>query len=503
MDDSQEWLYAPTVDPAEGLDGSAELGQTQPRPTASPEVAEAAGLSLITAPAAQAEATADGSTGGPSSLMPLHAANVEPHSLADPLPAIQKPSPLQAASTAGPSSISQMSAGLDSGALQLEAAEGSAPASGLSDMGQFDASLNEIAAQSHGISTALSGATMQDQVDADQSSSLRSYCLADDSPSAKSQSMHELPGDKENLAPLQHNLSSPNSGILAAASSGAKVSLSPAQSHHFPTSKERLRLASASKIRPHESAGEDDFASPNRASPDMMQAFAEAVACMRPSPSPCVSPLRRPTSVKKPAHSSPAQVASPNISARHASQLASESNKLATGTQVQTLWSPAAATRPTKIALSNLFEQSASPAHASPDATVQPSISGYSLDQPPCTQQLAAVPTKRQGLDLPEVGGEGFEQNGTSGSASPGSWPASLNTESAPSFSGQHSPTGMQANDRVPAERPHSVSGWRISAQTESAEANQEEGMHALTPDSLFSPSADSLDGLTDSGSDR
>ncbi len=105
------------------------------------------------------------------------------------------------------------------------------------------------------------------------------------------------------------------------------------------------------------------FESPNRASPDMMAAFAEAVACMRPSPSPCVSPFRRPTSLQKPEAfqpSSPKQDPSETSAARI--PLQGSATRLATSDAAsvgdQGPLSPQVKTRPTKIALSQLFEQS-------------------------------------------------------------------------------------------------------------------------------------------------
>ena len=155
------------------------------------------------------------------------------------------------------------------------------------------------------------------------------------SPPQASDALSPVPADKENTAP---SVMGPCSGSLP----GCQGSGTRQCSGH----KSSLPQSSTPKT-----AGAGDTAghgcqSPGAYSPDMMQAFAEAVACMRPSPSPCVSPFRKPTSTQKASRSTPGSMAA---------------SKMDMNSRRRTPSSPAPATRPTKIALNELFEQSASP----------------------------------------------------------------------------------------------------------------------------------------------
>ena len=115
---------------------------------------------------------------------------------------------------------------------------------------------------------------------------------------------------------------------------------------------------------------DDSFESPNRASPDMLAAFAEAVACMRPSPSPCVSPFRRSTSRRESTSGSTTgrartpsmQRPSSNSIARNTAQQSTCQGSTVSMMDIDsgrcTPLSPPLNVRPTKIALNELFEQS-------------------------------------------------------------------------------------------------------------------------------------------------
>ncbi|KAK9837649.1 hypothetical protein WJX74_002191 [Apatococcus lobatus] len=503
-DDSQEWLYTPIIGSADGKDSNAVPGvgacALPVSPGKFPFIHPSASQSWATDPSASAQstdvATSHGAAGESSADRPA-----QPLTRGNPPVPRQNAAPPNAVSGVGSAARSQSDMLEDRLGLgiSLPLRRSNAEGHTISPVGP-----HEDAAQSNDTAQCMSGQevlTPHDPPAADTSTagmqlaeavqiSMPSHHRSESSPASwKSQSFHQPPGNKENLAPLQHDVSSPHSSMSHAASSGTKDALRSPQSHHVQSSERKV--VTRSKVRLQGSTAGDGFESPSRASPDMVQAFAEAVACMRSSPSPCVSPLRQPTSLKKPANGSVARPAG------HTSPLVSATAKCQFDSGRQSLCSPATAIRPTKIALSNLFEQSVSPAHELASELPQPSVS-RSPSMPASPQaHLAAELLEDQ---IPIARGTSLEQQVCNGS---GDQPASLGAELHMDSSGQSSPSGMQGTVDAADDDPEYALDWSIPAQTETAEGDPEEDLATPSPDSLLSLSAESLDGLTDTSSDR